>query len=169
MLSDSTNTSCNFQESPVTDASELRSLPERIIRKFFNKLFTLKGHTKRYVLKRMAREEPELLTLEQTNLQPGDWVQIRSMKEIASTLDEKGKCSGLYFMPEMEQFCGKRFRIFKVARNIKLETNGQLRRLKNPSYFLENVFCTGEHQGGCDRSCFHYWREAWLTPVDAPK
>jgi len=165
----STNTSCNFQEAPVTDASELRALPERIIRKFFNKLFTLKGQTKRYVLQHSASSASPLLETQQREWNPGDWVEVKSMKEIAATLDAKGKCIGLYFMPEMEQFCGKRFRVFKVARNIKLETNGALRRLKNPAYLLENVYCNGIHQGGCDRTCFHYWRGFWLKATESPR
>ncbi len=124
--------------------------------------FTLLGRI-RYQLIRRANLNPSgLSTASQQNLQPGDWVEVRSIEEIAATLDGSGKFLGLYFMPEMEQFCGKKFRIIKKAEKIKLESTGELRKLKAPSYFLEGVYCTGEHQGGCDRLCFHYWREAWL-------
>jgi hypothetical protein len=99
---------------------------------------------------------------ERLNLQPGDWVEIRSMDEISKTLDENGKYQGLFFMPEMENFCGKKFRIFKRAEIIKLESTGEVRKLKSPTVLLEGVYCDGEHHEGCDRACFHFWRETWL-------
>ena len=71
------------------------------------------------------------------NLQPGDWVQVKSLDEIYQTLDEKKKLKGLFFMPEMEKFCGKKFRVFKRAEIIKLEPSGEIRKLKTPSVFLE--------------------------------
>jgi len=100
------------------------------------------------------------------NLQPGEWVQVRSIDEISVTLDEKGKYKGLYFMPEMEEFCGKNFKVFKRAEIIKLESTGEVRKLKSPSLFLEGVYCNGKRHEGCDRACFHFWREAWLKKID---
>jgi hypothetical protein len=100
------------------------------------------------------------------NLQPGDWVQVKSLDEIYQTLDEKKKLKGLFFMPEMEKFCGKKFRVFKRAEIIKLEPSGEIRKLKTPSVFLEGAYCTGEERNEwCDRACFHFWREAWLKRV----
>jgi len=163
------HTSCNFQKDSISEASDLRPLQTRIIRKFFNKQFTLKSRVKRCLFRLTHPEGTRPADHVSPELKQGDWVEVRSMKEIATTLDKSGKYLGLYFMPEMERFCGKRFRVFKIARDIKLESNGQLRRLKKPSYFLEGVFCTGEHQGGCDRSCFHYWRASWLEVVDSPQ
>jgi hypothetical protein len=96
------------------------------------------------------------------NLQPGEWVQVKSVDEIYQILDEKRKYKGLYFMPAMEKFCGKKFKVFKIAKIIKLESTGEIRKLKSPSVFLEGVYCNGERHSGCDRSCFHFWREAWL-------
>jgi hypothetical protein len=88
------------------------------------------------------------------------------LEEIAMTLDERGRHKGLYFMPEMEKFCGQQFKIFKKIGTILLESNGELRTIKNPTYFLDGVYCDGSQQGGCDRSCFHYWREVWLKRAD---
>jgi GNAT superfamily N-acetyltransferase len=31
--------------------------------------------------------------------------------------------------------------------------------------FLEGVYCDGERHQGCDRTCLHLWREAWLRRV----
>ncbi|MBI9063367.1 MAG: hypothetical protein JEZ14_15400 [Marinilabiliaceae bacterium] len=156
------NSSCNFQESPVSKASELRPFHIRITKRIPNMMFTLKSRIKYYFLRNTTRKNPENQSLD---LQVGDWVEVRLLREITSTLDEKGKFKGLYFMPEMEAFCGKKFKIFKKAEKIKLETNGELRKLRNPSYFLEGVHCTGIFQGGCDRACFHYWREEWLKKI----
>ncbi|MGD9931852.1 MAG: hypothetical protein AB7U05_17670 [Mangrovibacterium sp.] len=153
---------CNFQEAPVKEASQLRHLLYRIAKKIPNKLFTLQGRIKHRAIQWNNRAVSDKPVTKSLNLQPGEWVKVRSLTEIALTLDKNGKYRGLYFMPEMEQFCGGKYMVFKKAEKIKLESNGELRKLKSPSYFLEGVYCTGEFQGGCDRSCFHFWREEWL-------
>jgi len=99
------------------------------------------------------------------NLQPGELVEVLSEKEIFSTLDSEGKLKGLRFTPEMRKYCGKRFRVYKRLEKIILETTGELRTIKTPTVILEGVFCDGEAHGGCDRSCFCFWREAWLRRV----
>lgn len=101
------------------------------------------------------------------DLQPGEFVQVRSLNEIRSTLDEDGRYRGLYFMPEMEDFCGKKYRVFKKIRSITLETDGEVRKLKSPTVFLEGVFCDGRRHDDCDRSCLLFWREAWLKRVES--
>jgi hypothetical protein len=95
-------------------------------------------------------------------LKVGDWVEVRSAKEILATLDERGKLRGLSFNKEMLKFCGRRFRVYKRLDRIILEATGELRRVKTPTVLLEGVFCDGAAHGGCDRSCFCFWREAWL-------
>lgn len=99
------------------------------------------------------------------NLQAGELVEVRSMEEISATLDENKKFRGLLFMPEMKPFCGKKFRIFKKVEKIMLESTGELRKLRSPTVFLEGVHCDGKLHEGCDRSCFLFWREAWLKRV----
>jgi hypothetical protein len=42
---------------------------------------------------------------------------------------------------------------------IMLESSGQLRQVEN-TVLLEGVMCRDLYD--CDRSCFHFWREAWL-------
>jgi hypothetical protein len=101
------------------------------------------------------------------NLQRGDWVQVRSVKEIFGTLDQRGKLRGLQFTPEMVQFCGKRLRVYKKLDRIILEATGELRKIKTPTVLLEGVFCDGKAHGGCDRSCFCFWREEWLRRIDS--
>ena len=96
------------------------------------------------------------------NLQPGDWVEVRSAKEIFSTLDAQGKHLGLSFTREMVKFCGRTFKVHKRLNKIILEATGEMRMIKAPTVLLEEVICDGEFHGGCTRSCFCFWREAWL-------
>lgn len=99
------------------------------------------------------------------NLQAGELVEIKSIFEIRRTLDENDRFKGLYFMGEMRQFCGKRFRVHKKVNRILLESTEEIRKVRN-TVLLENVMCDGHVQCGCDRSCFYYWREAWLRRVE---
>jgi len=99
------------------------------------------------------------------NLLVGEWVEVRSAKEILATLDRQGKLKGLRFTPEMVKFCGKRLRVYRKLDKIILEATGELRKIRTPTVLLEGVFCDGSAHGGCDRSCFCFWREAWLKRV----
>lgn len=99
---------------------------------------------------------------ENLDLKAGDWVEVRSEREIFDTLDSQDKLKGLRFTPEMVKFCGKRFRVYKRLNKIVLETTGELRKIRTPTVMLEGVFCDGSAHGGCDRSCFCFWREEWL-------
>jgi hypothetical protein len=106
------------------------------------------------------------------NLRPGEWVEVRSLKEIFGTLDAQGKLSGLRFNREMARFCGQRFRVYKRLSKMIIETTGELRKIRTPTVMLEGVFCDGSAHAGCDRSCFCFWREAWLKralPMPSPK
>jgi hypothetical protein len=99
------------------------------------------------------------------DLKTGDWVEVRSAKDIFGTLDANEKLKGLTFTPEMVKFCGKRFRVYKELDKIILEATGELRKIKSPTFVLEGVFCDGKAHGGCDRSCFCFWREEWLKRI----
>jgi hypothetical protein len=96
------------------------------------------------------------------NLQPGDWVEVRPESEIRQMLDANGRYKGLLWMDNMSRFCGRRFRVHKRLERMMLESDGRMRRLKN-TVLLEGAIC--EDLYGCDRSCFHFWREAWLRKV----
>ncbi len=102
------------------------------------------------------------------NLQPGEWVEVKSEKDILATLDEKRTYKGLGWMCNMRKFCGKRYRVYKRLERMLLESNGQYRQIKN-TVLLENVTCDGEEWHGCDRSCYHFWREVWLKRVESPR
>ena len=100
------------------------------------------------------------------NLQPGELVEIKTPEEILATLDPRGAQRGLYFVPEMWRYCGRRLRVYKRLETIFLEESKQLRRLKH-TVLLEGAVCEGAGLG-CDKSCLLYWREAWLKRAGNP-
>ncbi|PYT91924.1 MAG: hypothetical protein DMG36_16745, partial [Acidobacteria bacterium] len=55
-------------------------------------------------------------------LRPGDLVEVKSPEEILQTLDNEGTLDRLPFMPEMIEFCGRRFQVSK--RVVKTCTSG---------------------------------------------
>jgi hypothetical protein len=119
----------------------------------------------RFILRGKQQFQNTSRSGEVLQLNPGDWVEVRSAKEIFATLDPQGKSRRLRFTPEMLKFCGKRFRVYKTLNKILLEATGELRKIKTPTVLLEGVICDGKAHGGCDRSCFCFWREAWLKRV----
>jgi hypothetical protein len=96
----------------------------------------------------------------------GDLVEVRSKEQILATLDEQGSLDGLPFMPEMFQFCGKRFRVRAVAHKT-CETARQTwkgRRLR-AAVHLDDLRCDGSAHGGCEAACTLFWKDSWLKPV----
>jgi hypothetical protein len=164
---------CNFLYNVVKDSSrDSTPLPFQVRMRILNTAVSVNRKI-RIILnpqKPMADATSPAISPSQEinplNLQQGEWVQVKSIEEITQTLDYEKKYKGLYFMPEMEKFCGKKFRVFKQVKIIKLEPTGEVRKLKSPTVFLEGVYCNGKTQNGCDRSCFHFWKEAWLKRSD---
>ncbi|MCK6620528.1 MAG: hypothetical protein HUU32_18380 [Calditrichaceae bacterium] len=101
---------------------------------------------------------------ESLNLQPGDWVEVKSKEEIKRTLDKYGKNRRLVFTSEMHHFCGKRFRVRQRLDKMISEKNGQMIQLKD-TVLLEDVVCYGICKLGCSRYLHHWWREIWLRKV----
>jgi hypothetical protein len=101
------------------------------------------------------------------NLRAGAFVEVRSESEILATLDEHGAVDGMPFMPEMLDFCGKRFRVESRAdKTCNTITVMESRRLHDTVH-LAGARCTGESHGGCQAQCFLFWKEAWLKRVDS--
>jgi hypothetical protein len=101
------------------------------------------------------------------NLLAGEIVEVRSQGEILATLDENGRLNAMPFMPEMLQYCGKQFRVYKVAH--KTCDNIQpwnMRTVKNAVH-LTGVRCDGRVHGSCDAGCLIFWNESWLKRADA--
>lgn len=154
---------CTFMYPEIKEFTTRKPLLVSLSRMIPNKLYTLKGRVVNFYYHHLnpfgRTVDPEAYPV---NLQVGDCVEVLTMAEIAKTLDERGRFKGLYFMPEMARYCGKKFKVIKKVQSIKLETDGELRKLKSPSYFLQGVYCDGIMQGGCDRCCFHFWKAEWL-------
>ena len=158
---------CQLEELPL-DSSRmyiwelrnriLRSYPIRLVRR----IFLLVSSRARVIFGTQTKQDKKIQVV--LNLQPGELVEVRSEEEILATLDKRGNFQGMTFLPEMRQFCGKKFRVFKRLERMIVEGKG-MRRIKN-TVLLEGVICNGEAHWGCDRSCFCMWREVWLKRAE---
>jgi hypothetical protein len=111
-------------------------------------------------------KSPEAAAL---NLRNGELVEVRSKAEILATLDESGELESLPFMPEMLQFSGQRFTVYRRATKFCDTKNWTgMHRMENTVH-LEGARCDGQAHGGCQAGCLLYWREAWLKRVDGPE
>jgi hypothetical protein len=107
-------------------------------------------------------------TMNNMPLHTGEWVEVRSKEEILKTLDKQGQLEGLPFMPQMFEYCGKQFRVYKRAHKTCDTVNDYKgRRMKNAVH-LEGSRCDGGTYGGCEAGCLIFWKEAWLKRVAGP-
>lgn len=172
------NVSCKLLETSTTGTLKRPGwlyVPSRILFNILNRglLYTLRATFKPWVdivLSCLCISKPRIKikhnsSKEILGLKPGERVEVKSWNEILETLDDKGKFKGLVFTPEMKKLCSQEFRVFKRLEFMFDECTRGKRRLKN-TVLLEGAMCTGEGIG-CDRSCFHYWRELWLRRARA--
>ena len=102
-------------------------------------------------------------------LRPGDLVEVKTPDQVLETLDDQGTIDRLPFMPEMTEFCGRRFRISQ--RVVKTCTSGtkagsSMRVFRSDDVFLlAGLRCSGAQHDGCQKACTIFWREAWLRRV----
>lgn len=99
-------------------------------------------------------------------MRAGAWVEVRSREEILATLDKDGRLEGLPFMPEMLQFCGKRFPIYKSAYKSCDTVTGRYIGLSVERCVHLEHRCDGRYHGNCQAGCLLFWKEAWLKPLD---
>jgi hypothetical protein len=104
-------------------------------------------------------------------LRPGDFVEIKSPAEVLQTLDPDGALERLPFMPEMVEFCGRRFQVSKrVVKTCYYGTSSGMRTFPTEDVvLLEGLRCSGGAHDGCQKACNIFWREAWLRKVDGPQ
>jgi hypothetical protein len=107
------------------------------------------------------------MTLSTLNFYPGDVVEVRSAAEILQTLDENGASDRLPFMPEMVEYCGRRFRVSKrVVKTCYYGITSGMRKFPAEDVvLLEGLRCSGDAHDGCQKACTIFWREAWLRKV----
>jgi hypothetical protein len=98
-------------------------------------------------------------------LRAGEWVEVRSKEEILATLDKNGRMEGLPFMPQMFEYCGKRFRVYRRAhKTCDFVYTVRSRALPNGVHLA--LRCDGKEYGGCQHACLLYWKDAWLKRLD---
>lgn len=102
----------------------------------------------------------------QSRFKISDLVQVRSKEEILATLDGNGCLNGMPFMPEMLQFCGQQFRVYKSAHKTCDYSGPEIRsRWVDQTVHLETR-CDGSAHDGCQAGCLLYWKDEWLKPVE---
>jgi hypothetical protein len=96
----------------------------------------------------------------------GDLVEVRSREDILATLDPRGTVDGMPFMPEMLQFCGRRFRVRAVAHKTcdTARQTWKARRL-GATVHLADLRCDGSAHDGCQAECSLFWKDVWLKPA----
>jgi hypothetical protein len=118
---------------------------------------------RRKVLGQYARGSSKSTPVESLNLQPGESIEVKSMRSIKETLNENGRNRGLYFSPDMRLLCGGRHRVKGRIDKIVVDGTGEMRQLRNTVYLEGSLCgCASTAFGGCSRSEFVYWREIWL-------
>jgi hypothetical protein len=106
------------------------------------------------------------MTWKLSRYRTGDVVEVRSKEEILATLDQHGSMDGMPFMPEMLQYCGRRFCVGAVAHKT-CDTARQTwtgRRL-DATVHLAGLRCDGLAHGGCQAECLLFWKDEWLKPA----
>lgn len=102
------------------------------------------------------------------SLRAGDWIEVRSKEEILRSLDEHGRLDNLPFMPQMFEYCGRKFQVFKRAHKT-CDTVNYTGGRSLPEGIHLDLRCNGQAYGGCQAACLIFWKEAWLKPIgDAP-
>jgi hypothetical protein len=96
----------------------------------------------------------------------GELVEVRAKEEILATLDKNGRLEEMPFMPQMFQYCGKRFMVQKRAhKTCDPVFTVKARRVEKTVHL--NLRCDGKAFGGCQAACMLFWKEAWLKPAGA--
>jgi hypothetical protein len=130
-------------------------LPERL---------RIRGGMRYPFIEGTARRTPA----ERLDLQPGEWVRVRSIEEISRTLDADNNNRGLSFDREMLKYCGRTAQVLRRVDHIIDESSGRMVTMKTPCIVLAGATCTADYHRSCPRGIYAYWREIWLERVPAP-
>jgi hypothetical protein len=103
------------------------------------------------------------------NLQPGEWVRVKSHEEILRTVNTDNKNRGMSWDAELVPYCGGTYRVLKRVTQIVDEKTGRMLEMKNPCIILDSVVCQARYSNCrlfCPRSIYPYWREIWLERAE---
>lgn len=146
----------------------LGSMLRAMLIAWWNMLMRYRGYpTYPYLRGRAAGKTPA----EKLDLQPGEWVEVKSPEEIMATINERQRNRGLWFDVEQLRYCGKRFRVLRRVSQIVDEKSGRMLRMPTDCIILDGVVCIGDistRRLFCQRAIYPYWREIWLRRVDGP-
>jgi hypothetical protein len=107
--------------------------------------------------------------VEHLDLEAGELVIIKDEREMAHTLDTRGKNRGLTCDLVMSHHSGEQHRVRHRLDRMVSEGTGEMRRLE-ATVVLEGLNCTCSNVlGGCPREDFMYWREIWVKRKEARK
>ena len=123
------------------------------------------GRLPAFPLQGPSARSPETPRLD---LQPGEWVRVKSPAQIRETLTTKGMNRGLWFDVEMLAFCGQTFRVRQRIERFVHDRDGRMIELPSDCVTLEGAVCSGERSTQrwfCARAIYPYWRECWLERV----
>jgi hypothetical protein len=120
-----------------------------------------------HILKPKKNRE-NTLSPDQTIINPGDIVKVRSKGEIRSMLDDHEKYKGCLFIDEMYEHCDKTYKVLKTASYFFDEAKQKMCKGKD-TVILEGVVCSGRqrlYSVSCDRNCFFFWHKAWIEKIN---
>jgi hypothetical protein len=161
----------------IRDMTTRNVPPGRMIRSWAHGIFDRYQRSSRKRLPAWARiaggvELPDVrgklkkTPTELLDLQPGEFVEVKSLPEIIATLDVNQRNRNLWFDREIVQFCGKRFRVQRRVHRLLNEKTGKMIQIKNPCIILDGPCCLGNYHKLCPRMGHIYFREIWLKRVD---
>jgi hypothetical protein len=106
------------------------------------------------------------------DLEPGEWVRVKSYDEILATLDRGNKNRGMYFDAEEVPYCGGVYQVrSRVDRIIDERTGRMIEFTGGGSVILDGVVCRGHYSDRrmfCPREIYSFWREGWLERAAVP-
>jgi len=106
------------------------------------------------------------------DLQPGEFVRVRTLPEILETVDEALRNRGMGWHAEMVPLTGQVFRVAGRIEKIINEKTGKMIHMKSDVVILEGGVCRAQFINNCRRFCprgvYYYFREIWLERVPGP-
>jgi hypothetical protein len=142
---------------------------------FQNRINILWSTKKRanFIINRISRgfnpknSAESIVFLQQSEIQPGDVVKVRSKTEIQNILDDWGGTNRCIFTPEMYKCCDNQYKVLKKINYFYDEVKQKMCKCRN-IVILEGVVCSGQRRlfpEVCDRNCFLFWHLAWLKKI----
>lgn len=102
-------------------------------------------------------------------LSEGEWVAVKPLEEIRTTITEHNFNRGMRFDKEMAQFCEGRFKVERRVERLIDERTGKMLTMKSPCIVLEGAVCSSDYSERrlfCPRQIPSYFREIWLRRAE---